>query len=189
MAVIKGTGRTVDKVRKGITKIFQSLGLKITVQSNLKNVDFLDVNLDLTTGMHKPYRKPNDEPLYIDTGSNHPPIILKHIHPSIEKRISALSSNEAIFEKAAPVYNQALRASGYTEKITYEKGAHQQQKKRRNRKRQVTWFNPPFSRNVKTNVGKMFLKLIGKHFPRGHKLNKIFNRNTVKVSYSCLPSM
>ncbi|KAJ8046824.1 hypothetical protein HOLleu_05625 [Holothuria leucospilota] len=121
LAVIKGTGRTVDKVRKDITKIFQSLGLKITVQANLKNVDFLDVNFDLPTGLHKPHRKRNDEPLYIDTGSNHPPEILKHIHPSIEKRISALFSNEEIFEKAAPIYNQALRNSGHNGKITYEK--------------------------------------------------------------------
>ena len=27
--------------------------------------------------------------------------------------------------------------------------------------------------------------MINKHFPRSNKLNKIFNRNTVKVSYSC----
>lgn len=35
----------------------------------------------------------------------------------------------------------------------------------------------------------MFLRLIGKHFPRGHTLNKFFNHNTVKVSYNCLPNM
>lgn len=38
---------------------------------------------------------------------------------------------------------------------------------------------------MKTNVAKTFLHLIDKHFPRTHKLHKIFNRNTVKVSYSC----
>ena len=36
-----------------------------------------------------------------------------------------------------------------------------------------------------TKVGHYFLKLLDKHFPRHHKLHKIFNRNTVKVSYSC----
>ena len=38
-------------------------------------------------------------------------------------------------------------------------------------------------------MGKCFLKLIDKHFPKHHKFRKLFNRNTVKVSYSCLPSM
>ena len=49
----------------------------------------------------------------------------------------------------------------------------------------MIWFNPPYSKNVVTKVGHYFLKLLDKHFPRHHKLHKIFNRNTVKVSYSC----
>ena len=40
---------------------------------------------------------------------------------------------------------------------------------------------------MKTNVARSFLCLIGKHFR--NKLNKIFNRGTVKVSYSCVDSM
>ena len=39
--------------------------------------------------------------------------------------------------------------------------------------------------NVKNNTEKNFLQLIDKHLPRSSKLHKIFNRNTVKVSYSC----
>ena len=34
-----------------------------------------------------------------------------------------------------------------------------------------------------------FLQLVTKHFPRSHKLHKIFNQNTVKVSYSCMNNM
>ena len=51
------------------------------------------------------------------------------------------------------------------------------------------WFNPPFNANVSTNVAKTFLRLIDKHFTRSYKLNKVFNRNTVKVSYSCTENM
>ena len=40
-----------------------------------------------------------------------------------------------------------------------------------------------------TNVAKTFLSLIDKHFPKDKKLSKIFNRNTIKVSYSCLPNV
>ena len=35
-------------------------------------------------------------------------------------------------------------------------------------------------------MGKIFLNLIDKHFPPSNCLHKIFNRNSVKVSYSCM---
>ena len=53
------------------------------------------------------------------------------------------------------------------------------------RKRNIMWFNPPYSKNVKTNKWKIFLNLIKKHFPAHHKFHKLFNKNTVKISYSC----
>ena len=31
--------------------------------------------------------------------------------------------------------------------------------------------------------------MINRHFPKSHRLHKIFNRNTVKVSYSCMQNM
>ena len=33
------------------------------------------------------------------------------------------------------------------------------------------------------------MSLIDKHFPPHHKLHKLFNRNNVKISYSCLPNI
>ena len=53
------------------------------------------------------------------------------------------------------------------------------------RKRIVVWFNSPYSQNVKTQISKRFLGLVSKHFPPCSNLHKIFNRHTVKVSYSC----
>lgn len=190
LAAINARGRTADKIRKELTKIMQSLGLKVTVQCNLKEVNYLDIHLDLSSGLHMPYRKPNDNPLYVHAESNHPPTILQHIPQSVSKRISTLSSNENVFKDAAPTYDDALKSSGYKEKISYQKTpTRQHNRKNRSRKRHVTWFNPPYSKDVKTNVGGHFLKLISRHFPRGHSLNKIFNANTIKVSYSCLPNM
>ena len=61
--------------------------------------------------------------------------------------------------------------------------------KRKNWQRMITWFNPLFSQNVATNVGWRFRTLIRKHFPRSSQLHKIFNANTLKLSYSCLPNM
>ena len=62
-------------------------------------------------------------------------------------------------------------------------------KERRQRKRNIIWYNPPYSKNIKTNIGKNFLTLINKHFPKHSKLHQIFNKNNVKVSYSCMGNM
>ena len=48
---------------------------------------------------------------------------------------------------------------------------------------------PPYAMNVKTNIGKEFFKLLNKHFPLNNELNKLFNKNTVKLSYSCTKNM
>ena len=50
-------------------------------------------------------------------------------------------------------------------------------------------FNPPFSQNVKTNVGEKFLKLVYKSFPPNHPLRSIYNRNTLKLRYRCTPNV
>ena len=55
----------------------------------------------------------------------------------------------------------------------------------KNRNRKVAWFNPPFCRLTNINIGKYFLHLLDKHFNRDNPLNRICNRNTVKISYSC----
>ena len=47
----------------------------------------------------------------------------------------------------------------------------------------------PFSQTVSTNVAKRFLDLLDKHFPPNNQLHKMFNRSTVKVSYSCTPNV
>ena len=63
--------------------------------------------------------------------------------------------------------------------------------KKRRRNRSVLWYNPPFNKAVTTNIGRKFLGLVDKHFKkdRKDKLNKIINRHTVKISYSCTPNM
>ena len=60
---------------------------------------------------------------------------------------------------------------------------------RGSRNRKFIWFNPPYSINVKTNIDEVFLKLVRKHFPRSHKLSKIFNLDTIKISYSSMSNV
>ena len=57
------SGRLSDKARKDLTHAFNELGLNITAQANQLSTNFLDITFDLSNGTHKPYRKPNDEPL------------------------------------------------------------------------------------------------------------------------------
>ena len=38
-------------------------------------------------------------------------------------------------------------------------------------------------------MGRTFLNLLEKHFPSHHRLHKICSKNTVKISYSCMPNM
>ena len=81
----------------------------------------MDVTFDLKSGTYYPYRKQNNEILYINKQSNHPPSIIKQIPSMISKRVSDIDSDH--FYKAAP-----------------------------------DWFNPPYSVNVKTNAGKLFIE-------------------------------
>lgn len=95
LAVFKNvTARTANKVKNEITQVFSSFGLKITVQANLKSVDFLDVSLNLQTCRYQPYRKPGDRPIYVNSDSNHPPSVLKHVPTGVISRIKQLSCDQ-----------------------------------------------------------------------------------------------
>ena len=115
--------------------------------------------------MYYPFKKPNDEPTYINTKSNHPPNIIKQIPASISRRISDLSCNKEVFERVKPYHDERLKSSGYREELSYTK-TEDRTNKRKNRKRKIIWFNPPFTKNVQTNVGKVFLRLLDEHFPK-----------------------
>ena len=193
LALIEGNSpRLADKARKDLSSAFQELGLKITAEVNYETVNFLDVTLNLTSKLYKPYRKPNNEPLYIHKESNHPPSIIKHLPAAINRRIASLSSDKQTFDTVAPTYDRALEQSNYHTKLqfptpdTTPTTETPSQNKKRKRGRNIIWFNPPYSKTVRTNVARDFLKLIDKHFPKTSPLHKIFNRNTIKVSYSCM---
>ena len=82
------TGPQAEKVKKKICEIFQSFGLKISIDINLQITDFLDVTFNLKNGKYYPFRKPNNGPLYINALSNHPKNIIKEIPNMIGKRVS-----------------------------------------------------------------------------------------------------
>ena len=97
LAITKMTPKLCELAKQKICKIFQENGLKITIEANLKCVDFLDVHLDLPSGTYRPYHKPNSKPVYVNVGSNHPKSVIKNIPLGVNERLSMTSSNEQIF--------------------------------------------------------------------------------------------
>ena len=68
--------RGIDKIRKIIIKMFKDIGFQLEIKTNLKQVEFLDV-----------IYKPNDNLLYINTSSDHPPQVIKQLTNTINKRL------------------------------------------------------------------------------------------------------
>ena len=191
LAVFKNvSGPASEKIKKQY--LFKQKGLQIIIERNLKVVNYLDVAFNLNDGSYRPYRKPNDETNYIHIQSDHPPSITNQLPRSIEKRLSQLSSSKDIFYETAPYYEQYLASWGYNEKLTYQQqGENIENVKniRKNRKHNITWFNPPYSKSLKINISKYFFRLLNKHFPSGHKHYKILTKTTLKHSYSCMPNL
>ena len=184
LATTNTTPRETENIKKEICRIFNRNGLRITIEANKKIISFLDVTFNLNNSTYQPHTKPNSTLQYVHRESNHPPITTKNIPAGINKRLSSLSSDKASFDKAAPPYQKALDEGGYQYTLRYEPTTTA---KRKNRQRNnILWYNPPISKNVSNNIGHKFLSLIDKHFPKDHSLRKIFNRNTIKISYSCM---
>ena len=138
-------------MKKNIIALFKNEGLSITIETTLFETDFLDVAFNLATGKLFPFRKPNNQPRYINSKSNHPPNILRDLPNMINKRLSDLSCNKEEYEKPKPLYETPLNESGYKTTLKYTKTTNLNN---RNRARNIIWFNPPYSQNVKTNIGK-----------------------------------
>lgn len=159
------------------------------MEANKKNVNFLGVTRDFSTEKFKPCSKPTTNPLYVHRNkSNHPPNIIRNIPEAISRRLCDISSDEDVFNEAALPYQEALRKSGYSYNLMFNPAPERPPNQtRRQRNVNVIWFNPPLNRNVQT--GRVFIHPIDRCFPTGHKLRKKLNRNTIKLSYSCMPNM
>ena len=188
LAVTNLSPRLAELEKKKVCKIFNNNGFNITANVNVKNVNFLDIQFDLETDTYRPFMKPNETPIYVSTESNHPSTIIKNIPKAVNLRLSKISSNKEIFDSAKHPFQEALKKSGHDYNLTFEPVTHTEQRKE-NRSRNITYFNPPFSKNVKTNVGAQFLKLIDTLFPEGHGLKRLMNRNNIKISYRCMPNL
>ena len=80
-------------------------------------------------------------------------VVVRQLPSSINKRINKLSCNEATFNDVAPLYTDALKRSNFVNTdLTYEPNRDNKNSSTRpTRQRNVIWYNPPFSKNVRTN--------------------------------------
>ena len=157
LAIVKQMpGPELERKRNKIVETFKKYGLAITIKTNLFVVNFLDIQFNLLNGTFKPYRKPNNDPIYVHKYSNYPPQVLKELPKTIGKQISTISSSKEIFESSKIEYENALKISGYKDRLVYEKSSVNENDKneKKKRKRNIIWYNPPYSANVKTNIGK-----------------------------------
>ena len=120
-AVNTSSGPVLDRMRKNMISLFKEEGLSITTEINLVEADFLDVTFNLDTGKYFPFRKPNNNPIYIQGRSNHLSSIIKDLPNMVNKRLSDLSCNEEEFNKAKPLYENALKDSGFNTSIKHAK--------------------------------------------------------------------
>ena len=123
------------------------------INCNMKIVNYLDVTLHLNNGSYRPYRKPTEETNYIHVNCDHPSSILKQLPMSIEKRLSSSSPCKEIFEETAPCHEQYLSNCRQKEKLNYCDPTSPNLITKRKRQRSMLWFNPPYSKTVKTKIG------------------------------------
>ena len=53
-------GHQADKIRKEFYQLLKENGLSLKIECNLKTVNYLDITLEVNTGIYKPYRNTYD---------------------------------------------------------------------------------------------------------------------------------
>ena len=86
----------------------------------------MDVTFDLRTEKYYLYIKDNNQLLYINKQSNHPPTFTKQIPSMVSRRISDISSNKGYFDKAAPAYNNAQKLVASMKILNSRQHPHQE---------------------------------------------------------------
>ena len=104
--------------------------------------------------------------------SNHP--------PQIFRQLPFLLTRETAFESTKLEFQGALRKSSYESTLNY---------KLKNTLGKKTEADVEILYGSIHLLTKIFFHLVDKHFPKSNRLHKIFNRNTVKVSYSCMENI
>ena len=72
LAILKNVSDSnAEKIAKDTQKLFKDNHLNITIQCNLKIVNYLDVTFNLSNVMYRPFCKPNNDHIYIRNQTTH----------------------------------------------------------------------------------------------------------------------
>lgn len=74
--------------------LFEESGFSIHIETNLKEINFLDIIFNFDHIIYWPFRKQD----YIDTSANHSPAIFKQVLKLVSNRLSVNSYNSDIFD-------------------------------------------------------------------------------------------
>ena len=99
----------------------------------------------------------------------------------ISDRLSPNRSSADIFNNTKLEYEEMLKKLGHTTKLMYTPSDHEQNNGSRKRQCKIIWFKPPFNLDLSTNVPKIFLNLIQKHFPPPANYSKTKNYSLTKT--------
>lgn len=104
LAVCNVTPREIEKINLEVSNAFKANGLKIAINVNKKSANFLNVTFNLVSKSYKPYIKPNKLLTFIS----------RVITPSVNTRLSSISSSKEIFDKAISPYQMPLKKAETT---------------------------------------------------------------------------
>ena len=139
------SGQEAEKIKKDLQNIFKNNGLEIVIACNMVVVTYFDITLNLDDGTYRPYHKPNGEIQYIHKESNHPATIIKQLPLTIESRLSNISSSKEIFDDSVKIYEIVEKSGFSSHRLTYKPNNSKRDGIKRDRKRNIIWFNPPYS--------------------------------------------
>ena len=115
LAIFKNvSGSKAEKIRKDVQKLIKDNHLNITIQCNLRIVNYLEVTFNLSNATYRPFCKPNNKIAYLHKESDHLTSILRQIPLSIESRFSKHLSNEKIFKESTQIYQKDLKNTDIT---------------------------------------------------------------------------
>lgn len=75
--------------------------------------------MDFEEGRHFPFKKPNNQILYVDKESNHPKTITTTLPGMINTRIQTLSSSKDIFDTYKKPYIEGFKNAGYSPDLIF----------------------------------------------------------------------
>ena len=187
LAITNASPRDTENTKREICRIFNSNGLRITIEANKQIINFLDVTFSTLTKIrtdHSPNQMLN---YYTSTAKVTTRQLQQRIFPP------ALTND---FHSCPPTKHHLIRPPLLTRKLSTKADTSSPcnmnpkhlAKEKTDSAAISSGTTHPSARTSALTSDTDSSALVDKHFPKDHKLHKIANRNTIKISYSCMNS-